>query len=118
MDAYNTDVRPLLAELREEMGLAPDPYKAYLASGYGEKIIAERVGRRRRRLGSVTDVTDNSYLTPADEAVAALLARSNRLGTRPEEHELRGRQRLRQGHGNRPGHRAADGTAVGEGLGR
>ena len=23
MDAYNTDVRPLLAELREEMGLAP-----------------------------------------------------------------------------------------------
>ena len=44
MDAYNTDVRPLLAELREETGLAPDPYKAYLASGYGEKIIATRVG--------------------------------------------------------------------------
>ncbi len=44
MDAYNTDVRPLLAEVREEMGLAPDPVKAYLSSGYGEKIIAERVG--------------------------------------------------------------------------
>jgi L-rhamnose isomerase/sugar isomerase len=44
MDAYNTDVRPLLAELRQEMGLAPDPVKAYLASGYAEKIIAERVG--------------------------------------------------------------------------
>jgi L-rhamnose isomerase/sugar isomerase len=44
MDAYNTDVRPILAELREEMGLAPDPVKAYLASGYGEKIVAERVG--------------------------------------------------------------------------
>ena len=44
MDAYNTDVRPLLAELRQEMGLAPDPVRAYLASGYGEKIIAERVG--------------------------------------------------------------------------
>jgi L-rhamnose isomerase / sugar isomerase len=44
MDAYNTDVRPLLAELREEQGLAPDPVRAYLASGYGEKIIAERVG--------------------------------------------------------------------------
>ena len=43
MDAYNTDVRPLLAELREEQGLAPDPVKAYLASGYGAKIIAERV---------------------------------------------------------------------------
>src|SRR3984885_5685461 len=44
MDAYNTDVRPLLADLREEMGLAPDPYAAYLASGYGEKISAERTG--------------------------------------------------------------------------
>jgi L-rhamnose isomerase/sugar isomerase len=44
MDAYNTDVRPLLASLREEMGLAPDPVRAYLASGYGEKIIASRVG--------------------------------------------------------------------------
>ena len=44
MDAYNTDVRPLLAQLREEMGLAPDPVAAYHASGYGEKIIAERAG--------------------------------------------------------------------------
>ena len=44
MDAYNTDVRPLLAELREEMGRAPDPVSAYLASGYGEKIISERKG--------------------------------------------------------------------------
>ena len=44
MDAYDTDVRPLLAELREEMGLAPDPVKAYLASGYAEKIVSERIG--------------------------------------------------------------------------
>ncbi|MFY9863269.1 MAG: L-rhamnose isomerase [Trebonia sp.] len=44
MDAYNTDVRPLLAGLREELGLAPDPVSAYLASGYGEKIISERTG--------------------------------------------------------------------------
>jgi L-rhamnose isomerase/sugar isomerase len=44
MDAYNTDVRPLLAELRQEMGLAPDPVAAYLASGYADKIVAERVG--------------------------------------------------------------------------
>ncbi len=42
MDAYSTDVRPLLAGLREEMGLAPDPVAAYLASGYGEKIISGR----------------------------------------------------------------------------
>jgi L-rhamnose isomerase/sugar isomerase len=44
MDAYNTDVRPLLAEVRAEQGLDPDPYRAYLASGYSERIKAERVG--------------------------------------------------------------------------
>ncbi|MGA4544124.1 L-rhamnose isomerase [Uniformispora flossi] len=44
MDAYNTDVRPLLAELRDEAGLAPDPMAAYARSGYAERIKAERVG--------------------------------------------------------------------------
>jgi L-rhamnose isomerase / sugar isomerase len=44
MDAYNTDVRALLGGLREEMGLAPDPVAAYLASGHGEQIISERQG--------------------------------------------------------------------------
>lgn len=44
MDAYSTDVRPLLADLREEQGLAPDPMAAFAASGYTEKIVAERVG--------------------------------------------------------------------------
>jgi L-rhamnose isomerase / sugar isomerase len=44
MDAYNTDVRPLLAELREEMGLDPDPVAAYHRSGYAEKIVESRVG--------------------------------------------------------------------------
>jgi L-rhamnose isomerase/sugar isomerase len=44
MDAYDSDVRPLLAGLRAEMGLDPDPVRAYLASGYGEKISAERTG--------------------------------------------------------------------------
>jgi L-rhamnose isomerase/sugar isomerase len=44
MDAYNTDVRPLLADLRAEQGLAPDPMAAYAASGYAERIVAERVG--------------------------------------------------------------------------
>jgi L-rhamnose isomerase/sugar isomerase len=52
MDAYNTDVRPLLAELREEMGLDPDPYGAYLRSGYQEKIVAERVGGTAASWGS------------------------------------------------------------------
>ncbi|MFC9977426.1 L-rhamnose isomerase [Spirillospora sp. NPDC127200] len=44
MDAYDTDVRPLLAELRAEMGLDPDPVAAYKRSGYFERIAAERVG--------------------------------------------------------------------------
>lgn len=44
MDAYNTDVRPLLAELRVEMGLDPDPMTAYARSGYAERIRADRVG--------------------------------------------------------------------------
>jgi L-rhamnose isomerase/sugar isomerase len=44
MDAYNTDVRPLLRELREDMGIDPDPIAAYRRSGYYEKICAERVG--------------------------------------------------------------------------
>jgi L-rhamnose isomerase/sugar isomerase len=44
MDAYNTDVRPLLRQLREDMGLDPDPIAAYKRSGYYEKVKAERVG--------------------------------------------------------------------------
>ena len=44
MDAYNTDVRPLLAEVREEMGLDPDPIGAYRRSGWAEKIVEERIG--------------------------------------------------------------------------
>src|SRR6478672_1352537 len=44
MDAYDTDVRPLLADLRTGMGLDPEPMRAYARSGYAEKIVAERVG--------------------------------------------------------------------------
>ncbi|HWK90805.1 MAG TPA: L-rhamnose isomerase [Luteimicrobium sp.] len=44
MDAFNTDVRGVLAAWREERGLPADPMAAYLASGYQEKIEADRVG--------------------------------------------------------------------------
>ena len=44
MDAYNSDVRPLLADLRASQGLDPDPMGAYARSGYNDKIAAERVG--------------------------------------------------------------------------
>src|SRR5690349_15876659 len=36
MDAFNSDVRPMLAELRTENGLDPDPIAAYHRSGYFE----------------------------------------------------------------------------------
>ena len=41
-DAYETDVRPLLAQVRVEMGLAPDPIAALKASGYAARVAAER----------------------------------------------------------------------------
>jgi len=43
--AYNTDVEPLLKVVREEMGLDPSPLKAFMESGYLEKVIAERCVR-------------------------------------------------------------------------
>jgi L-rhamnose isomerase / sugar isomerase len=52
MDAYNTDVRPLLAEVRTGLGLDPDPIAAYARSGYGEKIVAERVGGQQAGWGA------------------------------------------------------------------
>jgi L-rhamnose isomerase / sugar isomerase len=52
MDAYNTDVRPLLVELRTEMGLDPDPLNAYRASGWQELIVAERVGGHQAGWGA------------------------------------------------------------------
>lgn len=41
-DAYRTDMRPLLIQVREEMGVPPDPIAAYWASGYEERIRKER----------------------------------------------------------------------------
>jgi L-rhamnose isomerase/sugar isomerase len=52
MDAYNTDVRPLLAEVRTEKGLDPDPMAAYARSGYAERIVAERVGGQQAGWGA------------------------------------------------------------------
>jgi L-rhamnose isomerase/sugar isomerase len=52
MDAYNTDVRPLLASLREEASLDPDPMAAYAASGYATQIAADRVGGQQAGWGA------------------------------------------------------------------
>jgi L-rhamnose isomerase/sugar isomerase len=40
--AYETDVRPLLAEARRRQGLDPDPIAAFRASGYAERVARER----------------------------------------------------------------------------
>ena len=52
MDAYSTDVRPLLAELRGSQGLDPDPYAAYARSGHQERIARERVGGQQAGWGA------------------------------------------------------------------
>ena len=44
MDAFYTDVRADLGKWRVERGLPADPVAAFWASGYAEKITAERVG--------------------------------------------------------------------------
>jgi len=44
MDAFYTDVRADLAAWRESRGLPADPMAAYAASGYQQKIAADRVG--------------------------------------------------------------------------
>ena len=44
MDAFYTDVRPMLAAWREERGLPADPMAAYADSGYAASIISDRVG--------------------------------------------------------------------------
>ncbi|MFC1582920.1 L-rhamnose isomerase [Planctomycetota bacterium] len=43
LDAFNTDVRSLVAQARLEKGGAADPVEAYVASGYQEKINEERM---------------------------------------------------------------------------
>lgn len=52
IDAYNTDVRPGLARWRQARGLPADPLAAYLASGYQERIEAERVGGTQTSWGA------------------------------------------------------------------
>jgi L-rhamnose isomerase/sugar isomerase len=52
MDAYNTDVRPLLAELRESQGLDPDPVAAYRRSGYFDQIVKDRADGQQAGWGA------------------------------------------------------------------
>jgi len=51
MDAFETDVRPLLSKVRTEMGREVDPLAEYRRGGYAEKIALERMDRGINTLG-------------------------------------------------------------------
>jgi L-rhamnose isomerase/sugar isomerase len=42
LDAFEADVRPLLARWRAERGLEADPVRAFRGGGYAERLAAER----------------------------------------------------------------------------
>jgi L-rhamnose isomerase / sugar isomerase len=42
LEAFETDVRPLLARLRTELGVEPDPVEAFRRGGYAERLARER----------------------------------------------------------------------------
>jgi L-rhamnose isomerase/sugar isomerase len=42
LEAFETDVRPVLARLREELGVDPDPVDAFRRSGHAERLARER----------------------------------------------------------------------------
>src|SRR2546423_3445063 len=42
LEAFETDVRPLLARLRERVGVDPDPVEAFRRGGFGERLLQER----------------------------------------------------------------------------
>jgi L-rhamnose isomerase/sugar isomerase len=46
LDAYRTDVRPLCARVRAQLGAAEDPIAALRGSGYAERVAAERETRQ------------------------------------------------------------------------
>lgn len=52
MDAFYTDVRPLLADLRAARGLPSDPVVAFATSGYQERVDRERVGGQQSGWGA------------------------------------------------------------------
>jgi L-rhamnose isomerase/sugar isomerase len=51
MQAFQTDVDPLLAKVRVEMGRDPDPLISYRRGGYAKQIATKRKGRGINTLG-------------------------------------------------------------------
>jgi L-rhamnose isomerase / sugar isomerase len=50
--AYETDVRGLCADVREELGGERDPLAAFAAGGYAQRKAAERAGGRQMSWGA------------------------------------------------------------------
>ena len=90
MDAYNTDVRPLLAELRAEHGARPGPDRRLRPLGLRRADRGRARRRRRRRDGAHEH-------EPTRSTAHELIDRSQPPGRRPAEHQLRRRQHVRQG---------------------
>jgi L-rhamnose isomerase / sugar isomerase len=51
-DAFNSDVRPVIQDWRDSKGLPRDPMKAFLDSGYIERITKERAARNSQSVSS------------------------------------------------------------------
>ena len=100
MDAYNTDVRPLLAELRADRGLDPDPVAAYHRSGYYERVCAER-----RVAPPPAGERDDGEPEQSEHSRRRADRALEPARRRPAQHQLRRRQHVGQGRGRRPGHR-------------
>ena len=63
VEAFETDVRPLLARLREDLGVEADPVAAFRAGGYAERLAAERgtvAVERLRELGGLAEYRSSS----------------------------------------------------------
>ena len=80
VDAFSSDVRPLLAEMRQEMGLDPDPLGRLRPLRHAERVRGRARRRCRPRLGGLA-MTAPDAATP--DAVTELLDRSHRLGKDP-----------------------------------
>ena len=44
LDAFRTDVRPLCSKVRADLGASPDPFRAFRAGGYAERVAEARTG--------------------------------------------------------------------------
>ena len=120
LDAYRTDVRPLCAKVRAERGAAEDPVAAHRASGYAERVSNER-GATAGVAGGGGDEHDPAHDRPGRGPLARRSGRGPRrhpragparlapARLRPRGRELRRRQHVGEGHGDRP--RRARGSA-------